>query len=143
MIQVRGIAGVFLYATDPLRLAQWYARAFGLEFRSEIEHTSYLEWWHRDDGDVWRRWSTVFAIMPARKPLAAERGEYRINYRVDDLHGLLAHLQALGVNTGVVEEQRDGRTPSSTGLFTRIEDPEGNQLELYQPLAAPETLEGL
>ena len=133
MIQVLGIAGVFLHATDPQRLAEWYARAFGLEFRSDIEHTYYLELWHRDDGDASRRWSTVFAIMPAKKPLAAERGEYMINYRVDDLIGLLAHLQALGVNTGGVEEQRDGRSPDSTGLFTRIEDPEGNQLELYQP----------
>jgi glyoxylase I family protein len=133
MMQIRGIAGVFLYANDPQRLAEWYARAFGLQFRAEIEHTYYLEVWHRDDGDASQRWSTVLAIMPAKKPLVAERGEYMINYRVDDLIGLLAHLHALGVDTGEVEEQRDGRTPGSTGLFTRIEDPEGNHLELYQP----------
>lgn len=133
MSQVRGIAGVFLYTNDPPRLAQWYARAFGLEFRSESDQTSYVELWHRDDGDASRRWSTVFAIMPARKPLASERSACMINFRVDDLHGVLAHLQALGVNTGVVQEQRDGRTPDSTGWFTRIEDPEGNPLELYQP----------
>jgi len=134
MIKVNGIAGVFVYAQDPQRLADWYALHFGLEFLSERADTYYMEFYHRDDTDPTQRHSTVFAIMPAKRPLGAERGEYLINYRVDDLAGFLAQLQARGVATGPVEEQHDGRYPGSTGLFTWITDLEGNHLELYQPV---------
>ena len=134
MNKVRGIAGVFMYANDPKRLAEWYALNFGLEFRSEIADTYYMEFYHRDDVDSSQRRSTVFAIMPAKKPLGTERGEYLINYRVNDLAGFLAHLQSQGVATRPVEEQNDGRFPESKGLFTWITDLEGNHIELYQPI---------
>ena len=39
MMKVNGIAGVFVYAHDPKRLADWYALHFGLEFLSEIADT--------------------------------------------------------------------------------------------------------
>ena len=134
MIKVNGIAGVFVYAQDPKRLADWYALHFDLEFLSDIADTYYMEFYHRDDTDPTQRHSTVFAIMPAKRPLGPERGEYLINYRVDDMAGFLAQLQARGVATGPVEEQNDGRYPGSKGLFTWITDLEGNHLELYQPV---------
>jgi hypothetical protein len=134
MMKVNGIVGVFVYAHDPKRLADWYALHFGLEFLSDIADTYYMEFYPCDDTDPTQRHSTVFAIMPAKRPLGSERGEYLINYRVDDLADLLAQLQARGVATGSVEEQNDGRYPGSKGLFTWITDLEGNHLELYQPV---------
>ena len=134
MIKAKGIAGVFLYVNDPRKLAEWYILHFGLEFQSDIADTYFMEFYYRDDTDTSRRWSTVFAIMPAKQPLGSQRGEYMINYRVDDLKGFLAQLQARGVPIGPVEEQNDGRYPGSKGLFSWITDPEGNHLELYQPL---------
>ncbi len=133
-MEVNGIAGVFVYANDPKKLAEWYARHFGMEFLSDFAATYYLEFYYRDDTDTSTRRSTVFAIMPAKSPLGSERGEYMINYRVDDLSGLLTKLQSLGVAIGPVEEQNDGRYPGSKGLFTWIKDLEGNHLELYQPI---------
>ncbi len=91
MIKVNGIAGVFLYANDPKTLAEWYTLHFGLDFLSDSANTYYMEFYYRDDTDTSRRWSTVFAIMPAKYP-------------------------------------------GSKGLFSWITDPEGNHLELYQPL---------
>ena len=134
MIKVNGIAGVFLYANDPKMLAEWYTLNFGLEFQSDIADTYFMEFYYRDDTDTSGRWSTVFAIMPAKQPLSSQRGEYMINYRVDDLKGFLAQLQASGIPIGPVKEQNDGRYPGSKGLFSWITDPEGNHLELYQPL---------
>ena len=134
MIKVNGIAGVFLYANDPKKLVEWYTLNFGLEFLSDSADTYYMEFYFRDDTDPSRRWSTVFAIMPAKHPLSSERGEYMINYRVDNLKGFLEHLQSGGIPTGSVEEQNDGRYPESKGLFSWVTDPEGNHLELYQPL---------
>lgn len=133
MPQVRGVAGVFLHAADPKRLAEWYREHFGITFVSDLPNTYYTEFYFRDDADPAQRRSTVFAIMPARTPLG-ERGEYMINYRIDDLGAFVDELQAHGVNVEPLQEQYDGRSPDSKGLFTRLRDGEGNQIELYQPL---------
>lgn len=132
MITVNGIGGVFLHANDPQKLAEWYTRNFGLQFYSDSPDTSYMVFHHRDENDHELRRSTVFAILPAKKPLGTERGEYMINYRVDDLAGFLKQLQANGVEIAPIEEHQDGPTAESTGYFSWIQDPEGNHIELYQ-----------
>jgi predicted enzyme related to lactoylglutathione lyase len=50
-----------------------------------------------------------------------------VNYRVADLHGLLAALRSEGVH---VEEKVD---ESEYGKFGWVVDPEGNKIELWQP----------
>ena len=55
-----------------------------------------------------------------------------VNYRVDDLDGLLENLRAAGVP---IDPNRDD---SPYGRFAWITDPEGNRLELWQPLAETE-----
>lgn len=134
MIAVNGIADIFLYAHDPKRLAEWYTLHFGNTLLSDLPNTDSMEFYFRDDTDPSTRRSIVFAIMQAQHPLGPERGEYMMNYRVDDLREFLEQLQSRGVAIGRVEEQHDGRSPESKGVFTWITDPEGNHLELYQPI---------
>lgn len=50
-----------------------------------------------------------------------------INYRVADLHALLAALRVEGVQVDEKVEE------SEYGKFGWIIDPEGNRLELWQP----------
>jgi catechol 2,3-dioxygenase-like lactoylglutathione lyase family enzyme len=136
MPQIRGVGGVFLHADDPRRLAEWYTDHFGLAFASDVPATYYTELFFRDDDDTAQRRSIVFAIMPAqtaRTPMG-ERGEYTINYRVDDLRAFATELEAHGVSVEVIQEQHDGRYPGSKGLFAHLRDGEGNRIELYQPL---------
>jgi len=53
-----------------------------------------------------------------------------VNYRVDDVRGLLAKLKAKGCTVvGDAEE-------SEYGVFGRVMDPEGNKIELWQPPAS-------
>ncbi len=52
-----------------------------------------------------------------------------INYRVDDLDALLEQLRAAGVT---IDPKREDH---SFGRFAWIVDPDGNRLELWQPLA--------
>ena len=52
-----------------------------------------------------------------------------INYRVDDLDALIAQLAAAGIT---IDPKRDN---GEYGKFAWIVDPEGNRLELWQPLA--------
>jgi predicted enzyme related to lactoylglutathione lyase len=50
-----------------------------------------------------------------------------VNYRVEDLHALLAVLRAEGVEVDEKVEE------SEYGKFGWVVDPEGNKLELWQP----------
>jgi len=50
-----------------------------------------------------------------------------INYRVEDLHGVLQLLRSEGCN--VLEKVDD----SEYGKFGWVMDPEGNKVELWQP----------
>ncbi len=52
-----------------------------------------------------------------------------IDYRVDDLHALVAALKAEGCN--VLDKIAD----SEYGKFAWVIDPEGNKVELWQPPA--------
>jgi predicted enzyme related to lactoylglutathione lyase len=61
---------------------------------------------------------------------APSSSAFMINYRVDDLHALLAALRAEGcdVDEKVVDEPEYGK-------FGWVMDPEGNRIELWQPPA--------
>jgi predicted enzyme related to lactoylglutathione lyase len=54
---------------------------------------------------------------------------FMINFRVEDLDGLLAALRAEGCN---VVDKTDS---SEQGKFGWVIDPEGNKVELWQPPA--------
>jgi predicted enzyme related to lactoylglutathione lyase len=135
---VSGIDGVFVYASDPHALAAWYAEHFELAFLASEEERArgmcYLRFHYRKDADPSVRWSTTFAILPAVSTLGSERGEYMVNYRVDDMVALVGKLTRAGVAVEPAQEQLDGRSPGSTGLFAHLRDGEGNRIELYQPL---------
>ncbi len=53
---------------------------------------------------------------------------FMINYRVDDLDGMLAQLRAGGV------EIVGGPDSAENGRFAWIMDPDGNKVELWEPM---------
>jgi predicted enzyme related to lactoylglutathione lyase len=124
MARVTGIGGVFFRARDPQALTAWYAENLGVQL---------AEW-----GGARFLWSdeipagtgaTAWNIFPAdTEYFGSAQQACMINYRVDDLDGLLAQLAA----SGAVTEPR--REDYSYGRFAWITDPEGNRLELWQPL---------
>ena len=54
---------------------------------------------------------------------------FMINYRVDNMAELVAHLQANGV------EILQGPESHENGTFAWILDPDGNKVELWEPMA--------
>lgn len=54
--------------------------------------------------------------------------QWMINFRVDNLEGLIAELKASGI---AVETRAEWN--SEVGRFARIHDPEGNPVELWEP----------
>src|ERR1700741_240440 len=127
-ISVEGIGGVFIYANDAKALSNWYAHHFGLKLETYEDGKVYgTEFKYRRLGDSSKVDSTVFSISQSKVTLPAERKECQINYRVKDLQKFLDQLKADGIEVEKTEDADYGR-------FAWIKDPEGNKIELYQPL---------
>ncbi len=127
-ISIDGIGGVFIYANDAKALSNWYAHHFGLKLETYEDGKVYgTEFKYRRLSDSSKVDSTVFSISQAKTTLPPERKECVINYRVRDLAVFLEQLKADGIEIEKTEDFDYGR-------FAWIKDPEGNRIELYQPL---------
>lgn len=113
MANVTGIGGVFFRANDPTALAQWYETHLGV-----------TNFWQQQAG------MTVFSPFEAKSDYFPADRQWMINFRVTDLDALIAELKAKGV---AIETRADWDASPEVGRFARIEDPEGNQIELWEP----------
>jgi catechol 2,3-dioxygenase-like lactoylglutathione lyase family enzyme len=135
MARVTGIGGIFLRARDPKSLTAWYAKHLGITL-SDYGGATFL--WSRGiqpDEVPDSTGSTIWSLFPEDTPYFGtgnEKGQQQamVNYRVDDLDALLAQLTAAGVTIDPHREDAD------YGRFAWIVDPEGNRIELWQPLVA-------
>lgn len=128
-ISVDGIGGVFIHANDARALSNWYAHHFGLKLETYEDGKVYgTEFKYRRLSDSSKVDSTVFSITQSKAVLPAERNQAVINYRVRDLAAFLEQLKAESIEIEKTEDFDYGR-------FAWIMDPEGNRIELYQPLS--------
>lgn len=125
MKRVTGIGGVFFKSRDPKALGEWYRRHLGLNVEA---WGGALFRWAEDDkaGTGTTLWNPFKADTDYFAPSTAP---FMINFRVADLHGLLAALRAEGC------EVLDKTDESEFGKFGWVIDPEGNKLELWEPPA--------
>ncbi|MCC6927591.1 MAG: hypothetical protein IT359_01260 [Gemmatimonadaceae bacterium] len=126
MQRVTGIGGIFFKAKDPVALRAWYQQHLGIDVQA-WGGTAFR--WVDANGNACNG-STVWSIMPdASKYYAPSTAPFMVNYRVADLHALLAALRAEGC---AVDEKVD---ESDFGKFGWVMDPEGNRVELWEPPA--------
>lgn len=126
MARITGIGGIFLKAQDPKALSAWYAQHLGLPL-SDYGGANFL--W--SDELPAGTGSTAWSLFPeATEYFGPGPQTAMVNYRVDDLDGLLQQLASAGV---WIDPKRDD---SEYGRFAWIQDPEGNRIELWQPPAA-------
>ena len=126
MKRVTGIGGIFIKSPDPARLREWYRTHLGIEVES---WGGYAFSWKNDanpDGTGMTVWNVFDATSnyfdPGKAPVM-------VNYRVADLHGLIAALRAEGCQ--VMDKVDD----SEYGKFGWVIDPDGNKVELWEPPA--------
>ncbi len=126
--RVTGVGGVFLRARDPKALTAWYAEHLGFPV------TAYGATFLWADEVPAGTGMTAWNAFPETTDYFGKgsRQAVMVNYRVDDLDALLAKLAAAKV---AIDPTRDD---ASYGRFAWITDPEGNRIELWQPLAAEE-----
>lgn len=126
MKRVTGIGGIFFKAQDAPALRDWYRKHLGIDVQ-DWGGAAFL--WQDDEGKP-TGGTTVWNIGSAEgNYYAPSTAPFMINYRVADLHGLLAALRAEGCN--VLEKVDD----SEYGKFGWVMDPEGNKVELWEPPA--------
>lgn len=122
MHKVHGIGGVFFRARDPQALGEWYQRHLGVD----PVPTSYDTLpWHQQAG------ATVFAPFPADTDYFEADRQWMMNFRVADLDAMVEQLRAADVEVSV-----DGEVHPN-GRFARLHDPEGNPIELWEPVSDP------
>jgi len=130
--RVTGIGGIFVRAENPSSLARWYAEKLDVPLEggipdtdSEGPVTAMFKWRDQDNAD--RIGSTVWAIFPKATDYLGD-GPVMINYRVEDMDAVLKALESEGVWVDPHREDHE------YGRFAWIRDPEGNRIELWQPL---------
>jgi predicted enzyme related to lactoylglutathione lyase len=126
MAKVTGIGGVFLKCRgDSAALSAWYQQHLGLPLESW--GGAVLRWSDdkADDGGL-----TVWNLASKDSQwFSPSTSSFMINYRVDDLDALLVQLRTDGIDiVGGPESHENGK-------FAWIMDPDGNKVELWQPMA--------
>lgn len=124
MKRVTGIGGVFFKCRDKDAQKKWYASHLGIP---ETEYGHSFRWREEECASEigYTAWSpfpdTTEYFQPSDKDLM-------INYRVDDLVSLLQALKEEGVQ--IIGEM----AVEENGKFAWILDPEGNKIELWEPV---------
>jgi predicted enzyme related to lactoylglutathione lyase len=122
--KVTGIGGIFFRTKDPEAVKDWYGENLGLaisEYGSSFEfrnanrpgEINYLQWSPFDENTDY--------FDPSEK-------EFMINYRVQNIEGLVKKLRVNGVAI------LDSIEEYSYGKFVHILDLEGNKIELWEPV---------
>lgn len=121
MEKVLGFGGLFFRAKEPEKLAKWYADHLGVTLTPQ----SYDEpSWQQAAG------STVFQPFPQDTDYFGPDTSkmWMVNFRVHDLDAMVAQLRAVGIEVRLYPES------APNGRFAHLNDPEGNPIELWQPM---------
>lgn len=127
MKRVTGIGGIFFKAKDAPALRAWYKRHLGVDVQ---------DWggasfdWKDAEGKPTGGTTAWLITGEDGEKFAQSKASFMVNYRVEDVHGLVAALKAEGCN--VLENVEED---PMFGKFGWVIDPEGNKVELWQPPA--------
>lgn len=125
MAKITGIGGVFLKCTgDSAALAAWYQKYLGMQL--EDFGGAIFKW---PDDKAEDQGLTVWNLADKDSQwFSPSDSSFMINYRVDDLGEMIAQLRAGGV------EIIQGPESHENGTFAWIMDPDGNKVELWEPM---------
>ena len=120
--RVTGLGGFFFKTKNPEETKKWYKDHLGLP----VDDYGCTFWWKDTKGNDCSTQRSPFKedtnyFSPSKK-------QFMMNFRVENLRELLATLKEEGVTiVGDVEEYDYGK-------FGWILDPEGNKIELWEPI---------
>ena len=120
MERVTGIGGFFFRSADPDALKTWYQDRLGID---PVPQSQDDEPWRQQEG------VTAFAPFPQdSEMIGPPEHTWSLNFRVDDLDAMVEQLRSAGETVDVDPERY------SMGRFAAVRDPEGNVIQLWQPM---------
>lgn len=122
--KVTGIGGVFFFSDNPKETREWYAKNLGFDVNdwgstfelrniNKPKEINSLQWCPFKKGDEY--------FSPSKK-------DFMINYRVQNIEGLVNQLKENGVTVLDAIETYD------YGKFVHIMDADGSKIELWEPI---------
>jgi predicted enzyme related to lactoylglutathione lyase len=121
--RVTGVGGIFFLANNPQETREWYAQNLGFDV-TEWGSTFGARNLDRPDEINQLQWSP---FKTGSDYFAPSKKEFMVNYRVQNIEGLVAKLQANGVTI------LDDIASYDYGKFVHIMDADGNKIELWEP----------
>jgi predicted enzyme related to lactoylglutathione lyase len=122
--KVTGIGGIFFFSDNLQETKEWYTKNLGLEINewgstfesrniNRPDEINSLQWSPFKKGDEY--------FSPSKK-------DFMINYRVQNIEGLVNKLKENGVTI------LDSIATYDYGKFVHIMDTDGNKIELWEPV---------
>lgn len=122
MKRVTSLGGIFFKCQNPELIREWYRRHLGI---NTDQYGTSFEWRKSDSPE--EKGFTVWSPFKAETTyFDPSPKEFMINFRVENLDGLVKILKSEGVNVLDEIEVFD------YGSFVHIMDPEGNKIELWE-----------
>jgi predicted enzyme related to lactoylglutathione lyase len=121
--RVTGVGGIFFFSDNPKDTREWYAKNLGFDVNdwgctfesrnvNKPDEVTQLQWTPFKSGSDY--------FSPSKK-------EFMINYRVQNIEGLVTKLKENGVTI------LDEIATYDYGKFIHILDADGNKVELWEP----------
>ena len=122
--RITGFGGFFFRSDDPAALASWYDENFGID---RVPSDYETQPWHQKEGP------NEFSPITKASPMFGRDAKktYIVEFRVVDLQKMVEQLRANGSEVTV-----DEGNPYPNGSFANLNDPEGNPIQLWEPLHA-------
>lgn len=124
MKKVTGIGGIFFKCKDPGKMKEWYKTNLGLDTN---DYGATFEWYEGTDSTkkAQTQWTP---FKESTKYFEPSTKDFMINYRVQNLEGIVEDLKKNGVTI------LDNIESYDYGKFVHILDAEGNKIELWEPV---------
>jgi len=122
MAKAIGIGGVFIKYQDPDKIKRWFEEVLGLQ------PNDYGVLFGFNNGHTEKGYLQLGTFPASTDYFGSEKQHVMLNFRVDDLESLKEILIEKGVTLcNEIESYEYGK-------FLHILDPEGNRVELWEPV---------
>jgi predicted enzyme related to lactoylglutathione lyase len=122
--KVTGIGGIFFYSDNLAATKEWYTRNLGIEINAWGSSSFESRNLHNPEEINSLQWCP---FKKESKHFDPSKKEFMINYRVQNIEGLVSRLRENGVTI------LDDIASYDYGKFIHIMDAEGNKIELWEP----------
>lgn len=120
--RITGVGGIFVTSRHPTALAAWYRDTLGITLQQWGGAAFPYDAPGHPPMVLWN------AMPIGSDEIAPSKGEFMINFAVDDLDAFVAKLKKKNV---AILKQDDA---DPYGKFAWIMDPDGTKIELWQPI---------